>query len=59
VNGRQSIDGLDLYNHRSFQQQIHPVTTFELNLFINERNGFLLFDDKSSLSQFVGQTCRI
>ena len=26
----------------------------ELNLFINERNGFLLFDDKSSPSEFVG-----
>jgi len=31
----------------------------ELNLFINERNWFLLFDDKSSLPEFVGQACHI
>ncbi len=59
MDWRQSIDELDLYNYRLLHQQIHSVTTFELDLFVNEWHGFLLFDDKSSFSQFVGQTCHI
>jgi hypothetical protein len=59
MNWRQGIDRLDLYDHRSFYQQIHSITAFELDRLIDEWHGLLLLDSESSLSQLVGETCLV
>src|SRR5262249_46234872 len=53
---RQGFNGLNLYNNRLFHQQVHAVTAFQLDLFINKWYGFLFIYGKSSFAHLVCQT---
>ena len=43
MNGEKCIDRFYLYYYLTFHQDIQAITTVQSNLFIHQRQGFLLF----------------
>ena len=49
VDRSESLNGLDFDNDRPLHQKVDPVAAVQLDLFVNQRMGLLLFYLQSSL----------
>ncbi len=59
INGMQCILAFEFDHHATRHHQVGAKTAIELNPIVDHRNWFLSLDWKTSLIQFVGETCLI
>ncbi len=52
VYRRELLDRFYLDDHRVVNNQVHPITAFQVYLFINDGQGFLLFNLEPELPEF-------
>jgi hypothetical protein len=59
VDGRYRIYGLDFDYHEVFDEEIHAIAQFELDLTIDDRKADLSCGVKSILGQFILEARRV
>jgi len=55
VNGGQRVDGLELHDNAPFHQKVDSITALQLDVLVDDRNGFLPLELQAAQSQFPRQ----